>query len=165
VTPPVGLLRLHPRNLANVLVLGGCGAARREVARAFHRESRLRRGPFVCLDAGSHEPRLRASLEAWLSDSSGALGSDPLCDALLGTLFLDRIDCLTPHTQNLLLLLTGRHTHLPRWEDEPTWEGRLVVGCGRNLMSAVVEGSFSADLYDCLDKVRIELDASMRGVA
>jgi DNA-binding NtrC family response regulator len=51
------------------------------------------------------------------------------------------------------------------WKDEELWRGRLVAGCERYLQLAVSEGRFSANLYDCLDKVRIELDAPMRGIA
>ena len=71
----------------------------------------------------------------------------------------------TPHTQSLLLPFTGGHTHVLGWKDGPPWEGRLVVGCEYDLMAAVMAGGFSPVLHDCLDKVRVELDVPMRGVA
>ena len=51
------------------------------------------------------------------------------------------------------------------WKDEELWRGRLVAGCESDLPFAVSQGQFSPELYDCLDKVRIELDQPMRGIA
>jgi DNA-binding NtrC family response regulator len=106
VTPPAGLPRLHPTNLANVLVLGGTAAMRMDVAETFHRGSRLRRGPFVCLDGSRHEPELHRALEAWLSGVAAGPWSDPLHAAAYGTLFLDGVDSLSSRTQSLLLTFT-----------------------------------------------------------
>jgi hypothetical protein len=50
------------------------------------------------------------------------------------------------------------------WENEAPWDGRLVVGCERDLLAAVGDGRFSAELYDALDKARLELDISIGGI-
>lgn len=89
-----------------MLVLGGTAEMRMDVAQAFHRESRLRRGPFVCLDGARHEQELHRALETWLSGPTAGPWSDPLHAAACGTLFLDGVDGLTPRTQSLLLTFT-----------------------------------------------------------
>jgi DNA-binding NtrC family response regulator len=163
VTPPAILLRLNRRTLVNVLILGGSAEARRAMAHAFHRASPLRGGPFVAVDAARDHRCLSASLEAYLSATAPTPCGDPLRAAEGGTLFVDSVNLLSRATQGLLLEFTRRLGSLGELDE--TWAGRLVVGSQESLAIAVAEGCFGARLYDALDKLRIELDRAVRGVA
>ena len=50
-------------------------------------------------------------------------------------------------------------------ESDPARPGRFIAGSHEDPALAVAEGTFSAALYDALDKVRIELPAHQRGAA
>jgi DNA-binding NtrC family response regulator len=155
--PPARLLRLHRHSLSNLIVLGGTGAERLAVARAFHRASPLRGAPFLGLDCGGEEPRLRCALQIWLLPETGGPWANPLHDCECGTLFLDSVGCLSSATQRLLLLFARRlHGDRTGARDEPG-PCRLAVGSAEDLGGAVEERRFSPALYDCLDKIRIEL--------
>ena len=92
VTPPARLVRLHRHNVTNVLVMGGSAEQRLQIAYAFHRESLVRRGPFVCVDGERDELRLRMSIQSRVSSMCPDVPADPLRAAEHGTFFLDSVD-------------------------------------------------------------------------
>jgi DNA-binding NtrC family response regulator len=138
--------------LTSVLILGGSPDDRTQLARSFHRESPNHAGAFVRVE-GSDEAPLAVALQDFLS-AAGAPEHNPIRQAAGGTLFIDAISGLTVHTQRLLLeLLTrteGTAAGLCRW--------RLVTGDRTDPSAEVEEGRFLPALYDCLDKLRIELE-------
>jgi transcriptional regulator of acetoin/glycerol metabolism len=165
VTPPPRLLRFHRRDLVNVLVLGGTAGQRASVAHAFHREGLLCNGPFLRLDARREGEWLRLALQAWLS-SADAPAADLLRAAERGTLFVDSVASLRPDAQRLLLAFIRTALNVPLETGESAWVGRLLAGDPEPLSDAVADGRFSSDLYDALDKVRVELpSAPGRGAA
>jgi len=143
----------------NVLVVGGETATRAEVAEAFHRESPLRSGPLVTIDAGREAGPLLAALRGW---TSGTTSMIPVAYAAAerGTLFIDSIERLDPEAQRRLRELIDHAV-----ESTAVRPGRFVAGSAEDLGDAVATGAFSAALYDALDKVRIELPAHARGAA
>jgi DNA-binding NtrC family response regulator len=143
----------------NVLVVGGDAAARAEVAEAFHRESPLRSGSLVVVDAVREGDSLLAALRAWTSGTTAAVPVR-LAISERGTLFIDSIDGLQPEAQRRLRELIDQGL-----ESNPARPGRFIVGSFEDPAVAVSEGTFSAALYDNLDKVRIELPAHERGAA
>ena len=149
----------------NVMVVGGTSDQRLQAAYAFHRESFLRRGPFICVDGERDEHRLRLALHEWLSPGHPDLWADPLSAAEHGTLYLDSVASLSRETQRVFLAFTRRLVDAPLERDEPYWMGRLTVGNAEHLSIAVAEGRFLPSLYDSLDKVRFELPKRMEGVA
>jgi DNA-binding NtrC family response regulator len=136
-----------------VLILGGASPDRRQLARAFHRASPNSTGAFVCVECGD-EARLATAIHEFLS-SAEALPGNPVCEANGGTLFLDSIGRLTPRTQRMLLELASRGPGTPAGR----WRGRLIIGNGADLGAELESGRFLGTLYDCVDKLRIELDA------
>ncbi len=154
--PPASLLRLHRHSLSNVLVVGGTDIQRLDVARAFHRASPVRGGPFVAVDCAQDHATVWRALQLWLgSDEPPA--ANPLAECECGTLFLDSIELLPQESQRLLLALTRRL--------ELAWEGaasprgplRLAAGNADDLAEAVEQRRFSAALFDSLDKIRVGL--------
>ena len=136
-----------------MLVLGGSAEDRTQLARSLHRESANHAGAFVRLDSDRDEATLAVALQEFLS-AAGATNGNPILQAAGGTLFIDSIASLSPHTQRLLLELVSRTdgtaAGLCRW--------RLVTGTGTDLSPDVEAGRFLTALYDCLDKLRIQLE-------
>ena len=165
-TAPALLVRLHRHDLFNVLIQGGTAEQRLNVALAFHRESELGLGPFVCVDCVRDQHRLLWALHSRLSAMVAVPCGDPLSAAENGTLFLDHVAGLGRHTQKVLLALSRRSMGAPSAPGGESWVGRLIVGNAEPLAVAVASGAFLPALDDVLDKVRIELPVTLaRGAA
>lgn len=155
--PPACLLRLHRHSLASILVIGGTASEREAMARAFHRASPIRDRPFMALDCGRDEAMLRSALQGWLLPGGGV--PHPLGDVEGGTLFLERIERLSPLTQQQLLVLAHHlRSGLERGSNLPA---RLAAGCGTSLLDAP-RPAIARELLDCLDKIRVELGVAGR---
>jgi len=138
---------------SSVLLKGETGVGKSAVARAIHRLSRRRNGPFVHVDCGSlpaasiaHEI-FGAGAGNGASVDRGSLGA-----AAGGTLYLDEIGALRPEVQaSLLALLESQESD----EIERVGSGapsvRLIAATTRDLHDCVRKGHFRADLYFRLD--------------
>lgn len=155
---PEQLIRLHRHSLVNVMVMYGTPAEREQIARVFHRESPVRNGPFVRADCAREEELLQSALRAWIAGDSREPGANALLGAGRGTLFLDSIESLPIETQRLLLEFSTHCMSEPDETGAPSWAGRLVVGSPTDPGIAVTQGHFLPELYDCVNKVRIELE-------
>jgi len=155
------LIRLHRHSLIHLLLVGGTPGERARLAFAFHCGSPLRRGPFVHLQGDRDEDRLRCALQCALSAVDCERSDDPLRESEGGTLFLDRVSCLSLATQHFLLRLLGS---LPT-PLGATWAcfGRLAVGSAEPLEGAAAAGRFLPALFDILDKIRVELRSGSPG--
>src|SRR5262249_15356737 len=152
---PARLISFHRASLVNVLVLGGFPGERTAIVRAFHEDSRLRRGPFVTVRAGIDSAQLAASLMAQLGlTSRRSFDSDLFSASEGGTLFLDDIERLPLETQRLLIefLSHGRSEHAA----DSGWAGRLAAGSSKDLEVLSACGEFHEPLLDALDKIRID---------
>lgn len=158
--PSANLSRPRRDGLTNVLIVGGTAERREQIARAFHRESPLREGPFVPVDCALEEDLLRAALEGWVG---AGVASNPYSAAERGTLYLDPVAQLSAETQVLLLELARRLHGQPAPAAEAKGAARLVTGNPTELADAVSRGTFMAALRDALDKVRVQLDVATPG--
>ncbi|TMQ68847.1 MAG: hypothetical protein E6K81_16220 [Candidatus Eisenbacteria bacterium] len=154
----------HPRGSAGGTesefpLVGGTAARRDQVARAFHRESPLHDGPFVSVDCGSDEERLRAALEGWLEPGE-AKEPNPYQAAERGTLFLDQVERLSLDSQRLLLVLAQRLGGAAITGGDAPCAGRLITGNPNGLAEAVASGRFLSELLDALDRVRVQLESA-----
>jgi len=152
--PPASLLRSNRHSLANLLVTGGQAEHRRAVALSFHESGPLRQGPFVHVDCGRDEPRLRAALEGCLAPAATDGSPNLVLAAWGGTLYLDRVTALGPATQKLVRC--ALHRGLADGAD--AWPLRISAGDDFDPENAVRSGRFLPELYDALDKIRVELD-------
>ncbi len=157
---PVSLLALHRHSRSNLLVLGGTEAARHEVVRAFHDAGLARRGRLVALHCAHDGAGLRRALQLWLL-SDGAAAANPLAASADGTLYLEAVHTLDAATQRQLLAFARRMASASA-DGLEALPLRLAVGDAGNLAEAVERRRFSAALFDCLDKIHVDLGGVRR---
>ncbi len=138
-----------------MLILGGLLKDRLKLARSFHYMGLHPANPFVRLDCAREAGHLAEAIHEFLS-ADGAPAGNPIRESAGGTLFLDSITDLPAAGQRMLLELASRTAGTAA----ESWRGRLVVGSSVDLAAEVAAGRFDARLYDCLDKLRIELEAA-----
>jgi two-component system, NtrC family, response regulator HydG len=149
---------------SSVLVMGESGTGKELVARAIHRLSPRKNGPFVRVNCGAlAEGVLESEMFGHERGAfTGAMrqrrGRFELADG--GTLFLDEIGEISSATQVKLLRVLQDHT-FERVGGEKTLsvDVRLVAATNRDLKRAVQEGRFREDLFYRLHVIPIELPA------
>jgi DNA-binding NtrC family response regulator len=141
--------------MMNVLLVGGSETWRSRMAEAFHRESPVHDGPVVRVDGRREEEQLARALLGWIGSTGVDPSAHPLRAASRGTLFVDWITCLSEGVQRLLLMLALREPG-DRGGGVDGWCGRIVVGSPVDPAHAVARGEFSCELFDALDKIRIQ---------
>jgi DNA-binding NtrC family response regulator len=158
----IRLVRDVARVDASVLVLGETGTGKELVARAIHRESTRRDGPFVAVNCAGLSEELAASqlfghrrgaFTGAVSDSAGVFEA-----AHRGTLFLDEIGDLPLRIQTTLLRVLEERRLTRLGETQPRdVDVRIVTPPNRDLIKDVAAGRFRADLLYRIRVGRIHL--------
>ncbi|MBM4396605.1 MAG: sigma-54-dependent Fis family transcriptional regulator [Deltaproteobacteria bacterium] len=149
---------------ASVLILGESGTGKEVVARAIHRLSGRRDGPFVTLNcAVLSETLVESELFGHEKGAfTGAAARKPGRFELArgGTLFLDEVGDIPPGVQVKLLnvLQTGRFERVGGTEEIET-DARVIAATHRDLEKRIAGGEFRADLYYRLNVVTIRMPA------
>ncbi len=144
---------------APVLVEGEPGSGKSVVARALHRASPRRDGPFVWVDcAALPEGLVDAELFGAAPAAGAAARAGRFEQADGGTLFLDGVEALPARTQALLARALAERA-VARTGDAASRrvDVRVVAASGRDLAAEVRAGAFREDLYFALGVVRIAL--------
>lgn len=147
---------------ATVLITGESGTGKSLIARAIHRRSMRRNGPFVEVACGAlPENLLESELFGHVAGSfTGALGDKmgKFLQADSGTIFLDEIGTASPSMQVKLLRV------LQEFEFEPVGgtktfrvDSRVILATNENLSKAVAEGRFRQDLFYRVNVINVEL--------
>jgi len=147
---------------ATVLITGESGTGKSLVARAIHRRSGRRDGPFVEVACGAlPETLLESELFGHVAGAfTGAVGekAGKFSQADGGTIFLDEIATASPSMQVKLLRV------LQDLEFEPVGgtktcsvDTRVILATNEDLGQAVEEGRFRQDLYYRINVINIEL--------
>jgi two-component system NtrC family response regulator len=149
---------------APVLVLGESGTGKELVARAIHRRSARREGPFVALNCAVFpESLLESELFGHEKGTfTGAQAQRPGHFELAnrGTLFLDEVGELPLAAQvKLLRFLQELVVVRVGGREEIKVDTRLIAATNVDLKRAIASGKFRADLYYRLAIVTIELPA------
>ncbi|MDE2798699.1 MAG: sigma-54 dependent transcriptional regulator, partial [Gemmatimonadota bacterium] len=145
-----------------VLVYGESGTGKELVARAIHRRSARREGPFVKVNCGSL-PRELVQSELFGYEKgafTGAIrqkkGKFELAEG--GTIFLDEIGDLPLEAQvNILRVLQAKEYDRVGGEETLHADVRVIAATHRVLREMVAEGTFREDLFYRLEVIPIRL--------
>jgi len=137
---------------AFVLITGESGTGKELIARAIHNLSERQNAPFVAVSCGAiPETLIEAELFGYDKGAfTGAVGSRKgyLEQAGQGTLFMDEIGELSPHTQvKLLRVLQERQFSRLGSSVVVPLHARVLFATHRDLAKMVEEGRFRLDLY------------------
>jgi len=145
-----------------VLIEGESGTGKELIARALHRLSPRKNGPFVAVHcAAFSESLLESELfghekGAFTNAMSQRKGRFELADG--GTLFLDEVGEIDLETQvKLLRVLEERAFERVGGTSLVEIDVRLIAATNRNLRDMVDSGEFREDLYYRLNVVRVPL--------
>lgn len=150
-----------PTNMS-VLILGESGTGKEHIAEKIHARSKRSGNPFKPVDCGLLPKELAAS-ELFGHEKGAFTGADSKRqgvweDSNGGTLFLDEIGNLSLEVQQMLLraLESKRFRPLGSTKDK-TVDVRIVAATNENLLTAIAEKRFRADLYQRLKEYTIQI--------
>jgi PAS domain S-box-containing protein len=156
------LIDLVSESDATVLIAGENGTGKELVARAIHRQSHRREGPFIVANCSAYSPTLLES-ELFGHEKGAFTGAvktkkGRIERAIGGTLFLDEIGNIALATQILLLRFLQDHCfERVGGEESLKADVRVLAATNRNLYREMEEGRFRDDLYYRLNVISIVL--------
>ncbi len=147
---------------ANVLITGESGTGKELVARAIHRQSSRKDGPFVGINCAAIPENL---LESELFGHAKGAFTDARTErkglfqqAQGGTLFLDEIGDFPLSLQAKLLRAMEQRTIRPVGSNqEIAFDARILTATNRDLEEAVEDGRYREDFYFRINVIQIEL--------
>ncbi len=147
---------------ANVLITGESGTGKELVARAIHRHSLRKGGPFVGINCAAISENL---LESELFGHAKGAFTDARADrkglfqqAQGGTLFLDDIGDFPLALQAKLLRAMEERTVRPVGGDkEIAFDARILTATNRDLAAAVEAGRYREDFYFRINVIQLDL--------
>lgn len=157
-----GLMQRLAGSNATVLITGESGTGKEVVARALHKRSRRRAGPFIAINcAAVPENLLESELfghvrGAFTDAKSARVGL--LAQADGGTVLLDEIGDMPLSLQpKLLRALEERVIRPVGSSQDVAFDVRIVVATHRDLEALVEAGQFREDLFYRINVVHVEL--------
>jgi DNA-binding NtrC family response regulator len=144
-----------------VLIQGETGTGKELAATMLHEQSG-RRGPLVVVDCGAIPASLAESVlfghERGAFTGAHEARASPFVEAKGGTVFLDELGELPVELQpKLLRVLAERRIKAVGAAAYRSVDVRVVAATRRDLLRAVNDGSFRADLYFRVAQMRLEL--------
>lgn len=147
---------------ANVLITGESGTGKELVARAIHRHSPRKDGPFVGINCAAIPENL---LESELFGHAKGAFTDARTErkglfqqAQGGTLFLDEIGDFPLNLQAKLLRAMEQRMVRPVGGDrEVEFDARILTATNRDLEAAVEDGRYREDFYFRINVIQLEL--------
>jgi two-component system response regulator PilR (NtrC family) len=156
------LVKKMSETAANVLILGESGTGKELVARAIHKNSSRRDGPFVPINCGGiPENLLESELFGYMKGSFTGAYADKagLFEvAHTGTIFLDEIGELSPFLQVKLLRVVQEKTFRRiGGARDISVDARIISATNQNLEERVKTGDFREDLFYRLNVIPVEV--------
>lgn len=163
----VALAAQVARSEAPVLITGENGVGKEVIADLIQRNSTVRAGPYVRVNAGALPSELLeaelfgAEAGAYTGAQKSREGRFEAADG--GTLFLDEVGNLSAHGQAALLrvLQTGEFERLGSTKTRKV-KVRLLSATNTDLLAAIAKGLFREDLYYRLNVIEVRLPALRR---
>ncbi len=149
---------------AAVLIFGDSGTGKELVARAIHRNSKRKNGPFLSVNCAALPETLLES-ELFGHEKGAFTGAyykriGKFEQAHEGTLFLDEIGDMSMLTQSKLLrVLQERCFERVGGNETIKADVRIIAATNKSLVQSMKEGSFRVDLFYRLKVVSIYLPA------
>lgn len=148
---------------STVLITGESGTGKEVFARAIHRASPRRRGPFISINCGAiPEMLLESELFGYEGGAftgarrEGKAGKFELADG--GTIFLDEIGEMPLHLQvKLLHVLQNRTVERVGGTKKIPVDVRIIAASNRDLEAMMQEGKFRKDLYFRLSVIPLHI--------
>jgi DNA-binding NtrC family response regulator len=158
----VALAAQVARSEAPVLITGENGVGKEVIADLIQRNSTVRTGPYVRVNAGALPSELLeaelfgAEAGAYTGAQKSREGRFEAADG--GTLFLDEVGNLSAHGQAALLrvLQTGEFERLGSTRTRKV-KVRLLSATNTDLLGAIARGQFREDLYYRLNVIEVRL--------
>jgi transcriptional regulator with PAS, ATPase and Fis domain len=147
---------------ATVLISGESGTGKSMIARAIHRRSSRREGPFVEIACGAlPESLLESELFGHVAGAfTGAVGDKmgKFLQADGGTIFLDEISTASPSMQvKLLRVLQDFEFEQVGGTKTFRVDSRVILATNEDLSRAVTDGRFRQDLFYRINVINVEL--------
>ena len=146
----------------NIFITGESGVGKELIARAIHRESPRKNGPFVPVNCGAIPSELMES-ELFGYEKGAFTGAVSTKKGLFevahgGTLFLDEVTELAPHLQvKLLRAIQDRRIRRLGGVEDIVVDVRIISATNRDILKAVKEGRMREDLYYRLNVIPIHV--------
>jgi transcriptional regulator with GAF, ATPase, and Fis domain len=156
------LVRQTAEEDVTALILGESGAGKEVAALTIHRLSQRSKGPFVAINCGAI-PRDLMEAELFGYEPGAFTGATTRKPGRLelaqgGTLLLDELGEMPLELQvKLLRVLETRTFERLGGSTKLHWNARLLGATNKNLLQAVADGQFRADLFYRLNVVTIEI--------
>jgi two-component system response regulator HydG len=166
ISPP--MLRLYEyleqaaASNASALITGESGTGKELVAKALHRRSKRRDGPFVAVNCSAIpenllESELFGHVKGAFTDAKVAR-SGLFVKATGGTIFLDEIGEMPVALQPKLLRALQERVVRPVGGDvEVPFDARIIAATNRNLEAAVTDKTFREDLFYRINVIHIDV--------
>jgi DNA-binding NtrC family response regulator len=147
---------------ATVLITGESGTGKSLIARAIHRRSNRKNGPFVEIACGAlPENLLESELFGHVAGAfTGATGNKEgkFKQADGGTIFLDEIGTASPSMQvKLLRVLQELQFEQVGGNKTISVDTRVILATNEDLSQAVAQGKFRQDLFYRINVINLEL--------
>ena len=147
--------RLAAHSDASILIVGESGTGKEVLARAVHRESRHRNGPFTVVNCSAIP---ESSLDDELFGAPGNGTSGVLASSDGGTVFLDDIGNMPLATQSRIArVLQESELRSDGAASSTSGDLRIISATHHNLDQATRRGDFREDLYYRLNVVSLKI--------